>query len=45
MRLFVDVSDLGEGKHTVPVQVRVDNAEEFTCALSAPELTVTIREK
>ena len=43
VRLYVDVSDLEEGKHSVPVQVRVDNAEEFACALSSPELTVTIK--
>ena len=43
--LFVDVSGLSAGKHTVPVQIRVDNAQEFTCALSVPEVIVTITQK
>lgn len=41
--LFVDAAGLGEGKYTLPVQLRIDNAEEFTCALSQPELTLTLR--
>lgn len=45
VRLFVDVSGLKPGEHTVPVQIRIDNAQEFTCALSVPEVTVTITEK
>ena len=45
IRLYVDVSDLEAGKHSVPVQVHIDNAQEFTCALSTPELTVTIKER
>lgn len=45
VRLFVDVSNLAAGKHTVPVQIRIDNAQEFTCALSVPEVTVTITEE
>ena len=45
VRLFVDVSGLAAGKHTVPVQIRIDNAPEFTCALSMPEATVTITEQ
>ena len=45
VRLYVDLSGLGEGKHSVPVQVHIDNAQEFACALSSPELTVTIKEK
>ena len=45
IRLFVDVNDLGVGEHTVPVQISIDNAPEFTCALSSPEVTVKIKEK
>ncbi|MBQ8618870.1 MAG: hypothetical protein IJ418_15360 [Clostridia bacterium] len=45
VRLFVDVSGLAAGKHTVPVQIRIDNAPEFTCALSMPEAAVTITEQ
>lgn len=40
--LFVDASGLEEGKHTLPVQVRIDNSEAYTCALSIPEVSVTI---
>ncbi len=43
VRLFVDVNGLGEGTHVVPVQISIDNAPEFACALSSPEITVTIR--
>lgn len=42
VRLFVDVSGLGEGEYQVPVQISIDNAPEFICALSSPEITVTI---
>ena len=42
VRLFVDVSGLEAGKHTLPVQISIDNAQEFTCALSVPEVTVTL---
>ena len=45
IRLFVDVSSLEAGEHTLPVQIHIDNAPEFTCALSAPEITVTLTEK
>lgn len=45
LRLYVDVSDLGEGTHVVPVQIRIDNAQEFACALSAPEISVTLKAK
>ena len=45
IRLFVDVDGLAAGEHTLPVQVHIDNAPEFSCALSAPEVTVTITEK
>lgn len=44
IRLFVDVSGLGPGRHDVPVQIHIDNAQPFGCALSAPEISVTIRE-
>lgn len=43
VRLFVDVNGLGEGTHVVPVQISIDNAPEFACALSSPEITVTIQ--
>ena len=42
VRLFVDVNGLAAGKHVLPVQIRIDNAQEFTCALSTPEITVTL---
>lgn len=42
VRLFVDVSGLSAGEHVLPVQIRIDNAPEFACALSTPEVTVTI---
>lgn len=42
VRLFVDASGLDEGRHTLPVQIGIDNAQEFTCALSVPEVTVTL---
>lgn len=45
VRLFVDVNGLGEGTHVLPVQISIDNAPEFGCALSSPEITVTIRAK
>ena len=46
VQLFVDVSGLDEGTHTLPVQIDIDNAPEYTCALSVPEVTVTLtREK
>lgn len=45
VRLYVDVSDLEEGTHEVPVQISIDNAPEFSCALSAPQITVTLRAK
>lgn len=40
--LYVDVSGLEAGRHTLPVQVSIDNSEAYTCALSIPEVTVTI---
>jgi len=42
--LFVDASGLEAGRHTLPVQVRIDNSEAYTCALSVPEIIVTITE-
>ena len=45
IRLFVDVSGLEPGDHAVPVQISIDNAPDFTCALSSPEVTVTITQK
>lgn len=46
IRLFVDAQGLGEGAHALPVQIHIDNAPEgFECALSAPELTLTIRSR
>ena len=45
VRLYVDASDLPAGKHVLPVQIHIDNATEFTCALSKAEVTVTITEK
>ena len=40
-----DVSGLEEGVYTLPVQIHIDNAPEFTCALSSPEVTVTLQAK
>ena len=45
VRLFVDLSGLGAGTHEVPVQISIDNAEEFTCALSTPKVSVTLSRK
>lgn len=44
VRLFVDASGLAAGSHLLPVQIRIDNAEPFTCALSEPEITLKIVE-
>ena len=44
VHLYVDAGGLEAGRHTLPVQIRIDNAQAFTCALSAPEITVTITE-
>ena len=43
VRLFVDCEGLEPGEHVLPVQIRIDNAPPFSCALSAPELTVQIK--
>ncbi|MBR5288368.1 MAG: hypothetical protein IKU34_07230 [Clostridia bacterium] len=45
IRLFVDAAGLAPGEYTLPVQIDIDNAPEFSCALSAPEILVTISEK
>ena len=42
IRLFVALDGLEAGEHQVPVQIHIDNAQPFTCALSSPEITVTI---
>ena len=42
VRLYVDVSGLEAGEHVLPVQIRIDNAEPFSCALSVPEVSVTL---
>ena len=44
IRLFVDISGLGAGRYDLPVQIHVDNAQPFECALSSPQVTVSIRE-
>lgn len=45
IRLFVDVSGLEAGTYSLPVQVHIDNASEFTCALASPRISVVIRNK
>lgn len=45
VRLYVDVEGLEPGSYTLPVQIHIDNAPEFNCALSSPEITVTLRER
>lgn len=42
IRLFADLNGLGEGEHAVPVQIQIDNAETFSCALSDPQITVKV---
>lgn len=44
IRLFVDAGGLETGTHELPVQISIDNAPEFACALSSPTLTLTIQE-
>lgn len=44
VRLFVDAGGLEPGEHILPVQIHLDNAEAFACALSAPEVILTITE-
>jgi len=45
IHLFVDAAGLTEGEHLLPVQIDIDNAPEFSCALSAPEILVTLKAK
>lgn len=45
IRLFVDLSDCSEGSYDLPVQIHIDNAQEFSCALSSPEITVSVKTK
>lgn len=40
--LYVDVSGLGEGEHTLPVQMHADGAADLTCELSEREIHVTL---
>jgi len=42
IRLFVDAGGLDAGTHVLPVQIRIDNAQEFACALSESEVVVEI---
>ncbi|MBR2941819.1 MAG: hypothetical protein IKB82_00315 [Clostridia bacterium] len=42
VRLYVDLSGLDAGVHEAPVQISIDNAPEFECALSTPEISVRI---
>lgn len=44
IRLFVDAAGLEAGEYTLPVQIDIDNAPEFSCALSAPEILVTLKD-
>ena len=43
IQLYVDVAGLSVGRHTLAVQIRIDNAQPFTCALGAPEVTLQLR--
>jgi len=45
VRLYVDVTGLPAGSHELPVQIHIDNATSFTCALSKAEVTVDLLEK
>jgi len=42
IRLFVDAGGLDAGTHVLPVQIRIDNAQEFACDLSESEVVVEI---
>ena len=42
IQLFVSADGLGEGEYTLPVQIRIDNSQPFTCALDTTQVTVTI---
>ena len=41
--LYVDASGLLEGQHTLPVRVRIDNAQPFTLALGNTEVQATVK--
>jgi len=45
VRLYIDVTGLTAGSYVLPVQIHIDNATDFTCALSKAEASVTIAEK
>lgn len=45
VQLYVDLEGLAVGEHTLPVQCRIDNAPEFSCALSITSVKVTIDQK
>ena len=45
VRLYVDVKGLEAGEHELVVQADIDNDETFSCALSTPEVTVTLTPK
>ena len=45
IHLFLDLDGLEDGEYTLPVQIHIDNAEAFSCALSSPQVTVTIQTK
>jgi len=45
VRLYVDVTGLQPGNYMLPVQIHIDNATSFTCALSKAEVAVTIDQK
>ena len=45
IRLYVDLSGLEPGSYTLPVQIHIEDAQDFTCALSSPEIAVTIKSK
>ena len=45
VHLYVDAGDLAAGEYQLPVQISIDNAKAFTCALSSPQITVKIEEQ
>ena len=45
IHLFLDLEGLEDGEYTLPVQIHLDNAESFSCALSSPQVNVTIKTK
>ncbi|MBR5301541.1 MAG: hypothetical protein IKU38_01740 [Clostridia bacterium] len=42
VRLFVDAAGLEAGDHELVVQVAIDNDESFSCALSTPQIMLTL---